>query len=316
MISAKLVIETEKRLKTYYRISGVRCLKMKNLRVFKMICNVIIFSAIFSGVSAAVVYADSIKVSPGAFCIQGAPVGEDTDLGVDLVISSTYAEEMTFQVEAMNPSDAAAKRVKGYDEIPDPSWFYLDKNTVTVKPGSDGHLRMHLKIPREEKYYNQHWIVFVKVVSQQGLFLFELKPNYMIETETRSDTDEKPFGILGLTPSAVKLSNTGGGKGSFKLRNNDGVAHTYKISSFIPKDLSKQAISVTDGCQWVGDEKWIKVITKKLKLRPGETNDISIKENIPKNISDSGKKMEGLVFVDSEDGHSGFVRVYINSDEK
>ena len=68
-------------------------------------------------------YAEGIKVSPGAFCMQNADVDKDTDLGIDLVITNGADEEQVFTIRPVKPSEAKKSWLQGYAEIPDPGWF-------------------------------------------------------------------------------------------------------------------------------------------------------------------------------------------------
>ena len=263
-------------------------------------------------------FAGGIKVSPAAFCLQNAEVGKDLDLGLDLIITNNSDNEETFLVRSLKPSQAVEKWVKGYSEIPDAGWFYFNENEIKIGPNSDGKLRMHLKVPDEEKYYNQHWMVYVEVATQaqEGkMFLMAIKPDYMIETQSKIDVKEKPYGILGLVPGVVKAEKVIPGKAkkvSFRIYNNDQTAHTYEILSYIPEASSaKQDISVTAGYEWINKDLWVMPREAKIKLKPGQAKDITVNILVPKGSECSDVGWESIVLVKPDKGLEGFVRILI-----
>jgi len=272
-------------------------------------------------------FAGGIKISPGAFCLQEINVGEDTDLGVDLVIYNLSDEEQVFIVKTLKPSEAAGKLLKGYNDIPDASWFYFTENKIKIEPNGKGKLRMHLKIPDEDKYLNQHWIVYVETTPEaKTMFRMALLANYMIETRSEGDIKEKPYGVLGLVPSIVRVEEVILGekkKVNFKIYNNDEVEHTYKLTSYIPElSAAKLDISVSPGYEWVKDEDWIKLDKswfelggKQIKLKPGEAKDVTLSVTIPKGWQWRDEGWECIILVEPDNGLNGFVRVQAEMSE-
>ncbi|MEW6095093.1 MAG: hypothetical protein AB1567_01010 [bacterium] len=263
-------------------------------------------------------YAGGIRVSPVAFCLQNADIGKELDLGVDLIITNNTSEEQVFMIRSLKPSQAKRKWLKGYSEIPDASWFYFPEDKIKIEPNGEGKLRMHLKIPDEEKYLNQHWMVYVEVTpeAKKGqMFKIGIKPNYMIETKVNADVKERSYGILGLAPSTSKAQNIIPGrrkKASFKIYNNDNIAHTYTISSYIPKSSSaKQDIRGTPGYEWVKNANWVKPAKRKIKLNAGGTKTVRLNVLVPKYARCGDEGWESIVMIEPDEGLSGFVRVLI-----
>ncbi len=264
-----------------------------------------------------------IMVSPGAFTMQNANIGEDMDLGLDLIINNSSSTEQVFTTRSIVPSQAAKEWLKGYGEIPDASWFYFPEDKIKIKANGTGKLRMHLKIPDEEKYLNQRWMVFVEVTSaaeeEGAMFKLSVKPGYMIETKSKAAIKEKPYGILGLAPSIVKAETVVAGKNrkvNFKLYNNDSVSHTYQITPYIPKASSaRQDISVSPGYEWVKEISWVRPIQTQIKLNPGEVKDVYLDIRLPEGSKYSDQGWESVVFVEPDKGLSEFVRVLIEGEE-
>lgn len=262
-------------------------------------------------------YAGGIRVSPGAFCLQGMDIGQDADLGVDLVISNLGDTEDTFTARPIKPSQAKNKWLKGYSEIPDASWLYFKEDRVKIGPNSEGKLRMHLKVPEEERYLNQHWMVYVEVTTEgtDKMFKVGVKPNYMIETTSKKKIKERPYSVLGLAPTVVKATEVKEGKKEevkFKIYNNDEKVHTYTLTSYIPEaSEARQDISLTPGYEWVKDPGWVTPGKAKVKVKPGKTKEVALNVLVPKGLEYQDLGWEGIVFVEPDEGLSRFVRVQI-----
>ena len=262
-----------------------------------------------------------LKVSPGAFCLQNAKIGENLDLGIDMAITNKDDEEKVFVIKTLKPSEAVDEWVKGYSEIPDVNWFYLDENELKIGPGEEAKIGMNLKVPDEEKYYNQHWIVYAKVTTagEKDMFRAAVSPCYMIETKAKADIKEKPYGVLGLVPGTLEVQDIVPGKKkkvTFRIYNNDSVIHTYRIASYIPGLLSaKLDINVTAGYEWIKKERWVSPVERKIKLKPGEIKDITLKVLIPKGSKCADEGWESTVMVKPDKGLEGFVRVLIEPSE-
>lgn len=268
----------------------------------------------------------ALKISPGAFCAQNVEVGKDLDLGVDLTITNDSDTEKIFVVKPVEPQKVTKTWLKGYQEIPDISWFYLSQNEITIGPNSEGKTRMYLKIPNEEKYLNQHWIVYVDVTSKPkadvaGTFGLQLaiSPNYMFETKAKMDIKDKPYGVLALTPSVIKIKEVMQARkkqAQFKIYNNDQISHTYTISAYIPKTPSaKQDISITPGYEW-GKVDWVKPAKKKIILKPNTAKEMSLNVLVPKALVCKDLGWEAIVFVESDKGIANFVRVLVEPGEE
>ena len=251
-----------------------------------------------------------IKVSPGAFCIQNVDVGKDLDLGMDLIISNISDQENAFSIKPLSAGKVRSDWLKGYFQMPDPAWLSFEQDKITVGPNAEGKVRMHINIPGEEKYLNQHWIVFVDVTTEalEGaasrslpVFRAAISANYMIETRVNPDVKERPDGILGLVPSAIEAKGVIPGKkfkGAFKIYNNDKGEHDYTVYSYVPQaSQKKQDISVTPGYEFVKDKNWVKPVKGKIKIKPGSSKTVNINIALPDGDKSADKGWEGILFV-------------------
>ncbi|CAN2044980.1 Secreted protein [Candidatus Magnetomoraceae bacterium gMMP-1] len=259
--------------------------------------------------------AGMLNISPGSFCLEKIDIGVDENLGIDLVVSTKDSNHNVFLVRTDTPF--AKNVLKGYIPIPDASWLYFSNDRLTLDKNGVGKARMFFKIPNEEKYLNQHWIVETKVKPAPvggDLFLMQLTATYMIETRASADVKERPYGILGIVPSRVNVKNIIPEKvkqAAFKIYNNDKIAHTYSLSThtFMPALKKKLSISIAPGYEWVRDTNWVKPVNEKITVKPGGIKQADLNIKIPKNVEYEDEGWEAIVMVEPDNGRAGFVRV-------
>ncbi|MCJ7509023.1 MAG: hypothetical protein MUO85_09920, partial [candidate division Zixibacteria bacterium] len=224
----------------------------------------------------------------------------------------------------------------GYLEIPDPSWFYLEKNELTIGPNDTAYVKMYLKVPNEEKYYNQHWAVAIPIEGRSGKgqvqIMLALYPQFLIETESKESVGEKPDGSIGLEPSIVPLKDALLGKitkAKVTIYNNDKLVHTYRLSAIVPELISetkKQAISPSPGYSWIPDAKWVRPKPgnilgifspiKTIRVKAGRNAIFPIEVVVPRNDNYYGQKWEVIIMAEPEKGEAGFVRLRIETQNK
>ena len=295
-------------------------MKIDVFRLHGLCLLVLILFFMFAGLGTA--YSAALKVSPGAFCLQNAEIGENLDLGIDMVVTNKDDEEKVFVIKTLKASEATNEWVKGYTEMPDPSWLYFDTNELKIGPGQEAKIRMNLKVPDKAEYYNQHWIVYAEVTTKAGgkeMFRAAVKPCYMIETQANADIKGRPYGELGLVPSTVTAAVVAPGtekKESFSIYNNDKVKHIYTLASYIPGLLSANLdINVTAGYEWIKKESWVNPVERTVELEPGEEKEVTLKVLIPKGSKCGDEGWEAIVMVKPDKGLEGFVRVLIEPSE-
>lgn len=259
--------------------------------------------------------AEGIRVSPGAFCIKNVNIGKNLNLGIDLIITNGADEEQEFVIKTLKPSEVKKNWIKGYTEIPDPNWFYYEKDTISIPANSTGKTRMYLNIPDEEKYYNQCWMVYALVTTktaQGSMFKMAIKPNYSIETVSKADISERPHGILGLVPGILTIENRQ--KALFKIYNNDTVKHEYVVGSYIPKQsFSKQSITLSSGYEWVKNTNWVTLSHTKVLINPGEIKEVEVKVEVPEKERALDPGWESIIMVEQDQGLPRFVRILIST---
>ncbi|MFC1708839.1 hypothetical protein ACFL2J_02090 [Candidatus Omnitrophota bacterium] len=268
-----------------------------------------------------------LSVQPGGILIQHVKLGETYDLyeksGIALIIENKDIRPHTYILTTFKPSQVGNKKwLKGYSEIPESGWFWFEKDEVRVEPQSRQEVKMYLKIPQEDKYYNQHWTVSLGVAGKPETgetLTLAVYPRYQIETEGRAGLKEKPDGLIGLEPSKVSFENLALGKkeeAKVIIYNNDEKVHKYKIiPQVVEVDSAREQIVASPGYSWIPNKKWIRPGKRRLKIKPGETGELIITVKIPQSEKYSGKKWEALIFVEDEEGLSGFVRMQIETNK-
>ena len=189
---------------------------------------VVVFGAVVSARAA------SLKVSPAQFTLHDVEPGKLYDLYADTGVRLTvYNDDDTahaWAVSTHRPSERGRWET-GYGEIPDATWCWFDEKSIEVGPQSQGYAKLFLRIPDEERYYNQHWIVTLAVEgAKHGLGVsLAVDIRVQIETKAKRGLSGPPDGLLGMDPSLVEFEDVTPGEQaqeSVVLYNNDSQDHT------------------------------------------------------------------------------------------
>lgn len=267
-----------------------------------------------------------LRVEPGGLLVQYVPLGTTYDfyknVGIPLTIYNRDVNPHTYLLSTDKPSTVAARKwLKGYLEIPDPAWFWFEKDEVKIEPNSKAEVKMYLNIPDEEKYYNQHWTVAlgVKGKPEPGQMLaLAVYPRIQIETLSRDALKERPDGIIGFTPSILSFPNLAlGQRQKLKVRiyNNDTRRHKYRIRSMVfPLDSTKELIHTSPTYSWILNPKWIKPNRKWISIKPNKAKELTVEIRIPQQKEHYNRNWEAILFVEPKKARPGFVRIQIKTE--
>lgn len=253
-----------------------------------------------------------LSVEPGSLFIQHVTLGRAYnlyhDLNVPLVIRHKGDNPRIYCLSTYKPSEIG-KLVEGYSDIFDPSWLWFDKNEVSIPPNGSATVQMYLRVPDEERFYNQHWTVAIKVETKLEpgeMLALGVVSRIHIETEIKEGIKEKPVGLLGFDHSRVKIEGKGG---EVRIFNNDKKKHQYHFQVFVPPtDTKHEQISLSPGFNWIPDIGWIKVNHQKIRIGQGKARKIKLQFSPP---AGEVKPWEALLMVHSDEGSAGFVRIQI-----
>ena len=266
-----------------------------------------------------------LSVEPGGLLIQRVPVGQLYDMDywtkIQMKISNDSDTPRKYTLKVDKPPKVGVNVLKGYSSMPEPSWFWFEKNEVLVPANSMVGVKMFMRIPDEDKYCNQKWAIGIEIEGKSDgkeTLLLSVSPVFHIETESRVDVKENPAGLFGLVPGIVVLENVGLTKnkkiGKIKIYNNDVQPHLYKISSIIPyAEPGRMVIIPSPDFSWIKDKKWLNPQIKTLKIGPQTKKDVFFDINIPKKQEFINQAWEGILFVETEYGLRNFVRVQIKT---
>jgi len=266
-----------------------------------------------------------LSVEPGGLLIQKVPIGQLYDMDhwikMRFKVYNDSDKPRRYLLKVDKPVKIGVKVIKGYRGIPDPSWFWFEKDEVLVPANGVEEIKMFLRVPNEEKYCNQKWAVGIDVGGKpeaEERLVLAVSPVFYIETEGRAEVKEKPAGFLGLVPATTVLEDVALGRSKaaskIKICNNDDQPHLYKISSIIPfSESGKQVITPSPNFSWLPEKGWLRPGKSTLKIGPQKQKEITFDLNIPKKKEFLNQRWEGILFFESEEGLANFVRVQIKT---
>ena len=278
----------------------------------------VLFLSLIGRVEAA-----SLKVSPARFIVHNVEPGRLYDVYKEtrlrLTVYNDDTVNQTWVLATHRPSERG-RWEKGYGEIPDARWCWFDKNEITVEPNSKAYAYLHLKVPDEERYYNQHWVVTLSIGGKPGRGGIGVAVDVRAQIETKSSADVKtrPYGLLGMKPSIVPFEDTKPGgreKAQVEIFNNDVRAHSYTISSLLADADTDQKKYLTHSYKAIPDFKWVKY-GKHVQIEPGKSAELSLELEIPDDETNFGKKWEDILLVQPDEGRAGFLRVQVETKKK
>lgn len=260
--------------------------------------------------------AASLKVSPSLFVIRDIEPGRAYDVhrdaGVRLTIYNDDASLRTWSLSLHRPSERGRWET-GFAEIPNPEWCWFDEEEITVAPHDRGFAHLHLKVPDEERYYNQHWVVTASIAGGAGGKMIALAADVRILLETKPKTGlrESPDGTLGVEPSIVRFDDLRPGQASTSrvlLHNNDDAPHRYTVSSLLADPETRLGTYLTASFQALLHHEWIKH-QETVSIGPRDTAVLDLKALVPKDPSSVEEQWEEILLIRPEEGAPRFIRV-------
>jgi hypothetical protein len=280
----------------------------------KKILYCLILPVIFLTVYSSRLEAASLKVGPAGFIIHNIVPGKIYDVyketGVQLNIYNDNPVANTYLISSHRPSECG-KWEKGYLEIPNAKWCWFDNDEIKVEANGNSYAKFNLRIPDEERYYNQHWVVTLNVAGKPrpGEIGVGVAINVRAQIETQAKADLKdvvPDGLIGIVPSAIALKANE--KGAVVIFNNSPDDETYKIYPLADKEKFQKYISA--GFNPLPDPDWLELGGRSLKIPAGGKKTLGLKSALPERTGKSNGKYEAIVFVEGKSA-AGFARVRI-----
>jgi len=285
-----------------------------------------------------------LAVEPGGLLIQGVEPGELYDLeqttGILLTIRNRDRADHTYLLSTHRPSEVGNRRLPpGYSDVVDPSWLSFEQPEVRVPAQGSSRVRMYLEIPDNERYRNQHWSVSIGVAGrpERGETLtLAVYPRYEVETAAapRSELRLRPAGDLAFAPSVLELGLSPGSTqtGEVIICNNEKRKHWYRFT-VAPRGEPREGVRLfpTGGYDWLPNLDWISLLRPRRRSPyPGwSASDwpvlwlggrrylgVKISLSIPEDVVLPETGWETVVFVERDDGVTGFFRVRARAGER
>ncbi|HPC15936.1 MAG TPA: hypothetical protein P5318_07140 [Candidatus Hydrogenedentes bacterium] len=262
--------------------------------------------------------AASLKVAPGRFIIHDVKPGVEYDLyketGLRITIYNDDDASRMWRLSVHRPSERG-KWERGYGEIPDARWCWLDRSEVTVEPKGRAYANVFLKIPDDPKYSNQHWVATIGVDGKPGAGGIALAADIRIQIETASDADpaQRPAGSLAVAPSIVAFENVAPGsveKARTVLFNHESHARTVHVAPLFDDVNVDPAVYLTHGHERLPDSAWL-AFPGTVEIPAGGEAVMEITLNVPNDPAHFGKKWESVLLLESGEGPLNMVRVRV-----
>ena len=267
--------------------------------------------------------AASLKVSPARFMVQNVEPGRLYDVykesGLRLAIFNDDDVIRTWVLSTHRPGERG-KWEEGYGEIPDSRWCWFDKQEIAVPAGSTGYAHLFLRIPEEEEYFNQHWVVTLGIGGKPGLggISLAIDVRMQIETKNKVNLKTRPHGMLGIAPGTVRFENVKPGIDERRfvvLYNNDDTAHSYTLSSLFDNSKIDTKTYLTSSYSVIPSRKWIRH-EKEIQIEAKGSTTLEIGLKVPGDVTHFGKKWENILLIKPDNGRAGFLRMRVHTIEK
>ncbi|HDR90647.1 MAG TPA: hypothetical protein ENN75_00205 [candidate division Zixibacteria bacterium] len=289
---------------------------MKFSKITLAICIIIIATAALGA---------RIRVKPPTILLQEAPVGEIYDFENQRGQFITLGPIEGDRIYTLTPEPASKGESKatGYFDFPEPAWFQLERDSVAVLSGTEENVRMWLDIPKDDGYYNHHWLLGIAVnpISVQGsreqiqvgAYLL-----YRIETEAKAGV--VPYcaeSEVVVAPSMVVFEN---------VRPGEEVTQVVELFSGLPRadlatvspldptsPVAQLTILGTPGFPRLTNPEWIEYENETVIPKAGEPGaPFPITLKIPQ--GEQIRRFEEILMIEGENSRPAFVRIVVTTE--
>lgn len=289
---------------------------MRRTSTRTLLCAVVLAASLTAG-------AASLKVSPASLMVNDVAPGKVYDIyketGVRLTVFNDDDVERAWVLSTYRPSERGRWET-GYGEIPDAEWCWFRDSEITIAPNSVGYGHLFLRIPGEEQYFNQHWVVTLTVEGKSGRpgLGLAVEIRFQIETKNKSGLTGAPYGPLAMEPSAVQFDDVLPGvtrQASVLLYNNDLLEHTYRVGSIFLDKKHQPKTYLQQSYKLIPEHTWLEH-AKTVRIKPRATARLDLTLRIPNENPFFGRKWEDCILVKPDDGRAEFVRVQVKTQSR
>jgi hypothetical protein len=250
----------------------------------------------------------ALSLGPAIFMVQNVVPGQPLDVKKKAKVAFTVTNDTDlnrqYSLTCEKPSLSIADWERGYEEIPDPSWFKLEQNEFFVPAKQSVEVGLIIDVPNKPEYFNCKWMLAVVLTSgkSKGIGVgLAIASRVQIETARSHDANSGGAAPIAVVPCTEVIKGKPGAafEKSFLIKNNSGrdlecvperLVQVYATEEF------KYPRYATPGCQQLLKESWFKTAPEKFSVKSGEKHEVKIAGTIPATAK-IGEKWEELVFI-------------------
>jgi hypothetical protein len=251
----------------------------------------------------------ALEMGPGMFMVQAVPPGREVDLhklgGVRFTVTNRSNQAMDYTLACRRPMEGGLPAwEKGYEEIPNAAWCYLEESTITVPAKSEKQVGLIINIPDAPENYNRKFMLAVVLTSGKNSNTsvgLAVACRVQIETAVNDHLNSSTGAPLAVLPGTIALSGRPGDvvSGCVLVRNNTKgrLASTVKRLPQVYEDSVKHPRYYSNGFE-AQMNPWLMPATDALVLDAGGGSLLRFSGRIPETAT-VGKIYEELAFLDA-----------------
>jgi len=240
--------------------------------------------------------------------LQDVPPGREVNLrklgGVLFTVYNRTDQAQDYTLSCKRPGQGGlATWEKGYEEIPNAAWCYLEETTVTVPPKSEKQVGLIVNIPDEPENWNRKFMLAVILSSgkNDGTSIgLAVACRVQIETAVRDQIAGTANGGITLAPGTITVRGKPGDavKGVVQVRNDTGKRINAQIERLpqVYADPVKHPRYLSNGFQTHPGEPWLAPQKSTFALDAAGVLALEFSGTIPATAA-LGQRYEELAFV-------------------
>jgi hypothetical protein len=249
----------------------------------------------------------ALEMGPGMFMVQDVPPGREVDLhklgGIRFTIYNRSATNQDYTLRCARPGQGGlATWEKGYEEIPNAAWCYLQESVITVPAQGEKQVGLIINIPDEPENYNRKFMLAVILTSGKtgntsvGL---AVACRVQIETAVNEEVGAATAAPLAVVPGTLTVRGKPGDPitGSVLVRNNTSNALSASLERLpqIYDDPVKHPRYYSNGFL-PQTSAWLEAPFAAFPLAAGAEQRVQLTGTIPA-TAENGTKTEALAFI-------------------
>jgi hypothetical protein len=248
-------------------------------------------------------------MGPGMIMLQDVPLGREVNLrklgGLLFTVYNRSDQAQDYTLFCKRPGQGGlATWEKGYEEIPNAAWCYLEETSVTVPAKSEKQVGLIVNIPDEPENWNRKFMLAVILTSgkNDGTSIgLAVACRVQIETAVRDQlAGASAAGGFALAPGTITVKARPGEavSGVAQVRNDTGKRLEARIERLpeVYADPLKHPRYLSNGFQAHPGDAWLAPAQAGFALDPGAVLALTFSGKVPADAV-PGKPFEELAFI-------------------